>query len=123
MMAIVTDQKSRQEQRPSAKQVAAPAYWAMDYYFDNLKKIVLSAPTGGTEVGEKIKRYAEKNLANTHEFMRRLSQARDFRELVQLQNEFLHSQIEVIAEQTKGLGEAFSQETTKATKWPFKNST
>src|ERR1700685_4374874 len=101
MMAMVTDPKSKQEQRPLAKQVAAPAYWSMDYYFDNLKKIVSSAPTGGTEVGEKIKGYAEKNLANTHEFMRRLSQARDFRELVRLQNEFLHSQIEVIAEQTK----------------------
>jgi hypothetical protein len=56
-MAVVEDQK-QQEKRPLAEQPRAPAYWAMDYYFDNLKKIVSSAPSGGTEFGEKIKSYA-----------------------------------------------------------------
>lgn len=88
----------------------------MDYYFDNLKKIVSSAPTGGNEVGETIKSYAEKNLATTHEFMRRLSQARDFQELVQLQSEFIRSQIETLAEQTKIFGEVFSKSATETIK-------
>ena len=41
------------------KQTMAQAYSAMDYYFDHLKKTVASAPSGGTEFGEKVKAYAE----------------------------------------------------------------
>jgi hypothetical protein len=100
----------------------APAYWAMDYYFDNLKRIVSSAPSGGTELGEKIKNYAEKNLSATHEFMKQLSEAKDFQDLVRLQNEFMQSQFAAIAEQTKSLGEAFTRGATEAGKTPFKTS-
>jgi hypothetical protein len=39
----------------------------MDYYFDHLKKTVASAPSGGTEFGERVKVYAEKNIAATQE--------------------------------------------------------
>ena len=68
----------------------APAYWAMDYYFDNLKKIVSSAPSGGTELGEKLKGYAEENIAATHDFIRRLTEAKDFEAVLRIQNEFIH---------------------------------
>ena len=43
----------------------ARAYSAMDYYFDHLKKTVASAPTGGTEFGEKVKACAEQNISAT----------------------------------------------------------
>jgi hypothetical protein len=35
---------------------------------------VSSAPSGGTENGEKLKSCADANLATTHEFVKRLSQ-------------------------------------------------
>ena len=54
------------------KQTMAHAYSAMDYYFDHLKKTVASAPSGGTEFGEKVKVYAEKNISATQEFVREL---------------------------------------------------
>src|ERR1700688_3599481 len=50
------------------KQTMAHAYSAMDYYFDHLKKAVASAPSGGTEFGEKVKACAEKNISATQEF-------------------------------------------------------
>ena len=43
----------------------------MDYYFDHLKKTVASAPSGGTEFGEKVKACA------TQEFVSELSYAAD----------------------------------------------
>ena len=121
-MAMAKDQESKQQQGPSAKQPMAPAYWAMDYYFDNLKRIVSSAPSGGTEFGEKIKSYAEKNLSATHDFIKQLSRAKDFQDLVRLHNEFMQSQFEAIAEQTKSLGESFTKGATEAVRTPFKNS-
>ncbi len=56
---------------PSAKDCRT--HTAMDYYFDHLKKTVASAPTGGTEFGEKVKGYAENNIAATQEFVMALS--------------------------------------------------
>ena len=55
------------------KQTMARAYSAMDYYFDHLKKTVASAPSGGTEFGEKVKACAEQNISATQEFVRELS--------------------------------------------------
>ena len=60
------------------KQTMAHAYSAMDYYFDHLKKTVASAPSGGTEFGEKVKACAEQNITATQEFVRDLSYAKGY---------------------------------------------
>ena len=58
---------------------------AVDGYFDFLKKTISSYPSGGAELGEKqSKGYAENNIAATHDFIRRLNQAKDFREAFQI---------------------------------------
>jgi hypothetical protein len=64
------------------KQTMAHAYSAMDYYFDHLKKTVASAPSGGTEFGEKVKACAEQNISATQEFVRDLSYAKDIQDYV-----------------------------------------
>src|SRR5580693_4095447 len=63
------------------KQTMARAYSAMDYYFDHLKKTVASAPSGGTEFGEKVKACAEQNISATQEFVRELSYAKDIQDM------------------------------------------
>jgi hypothetical protein len=88
------------------KQTMAQAYSAMDYYFDHLKKIA-SAPSGGTEFGEKVKVYAEKNIAATQEFVRDLSYAKDIQDMLRIQMEFMRAQLEAFGEQAKDLGEAY----------------
>jgi hypothetical protein len=50
------------------KQTITRSYSAMDYYFDHLKKCIASAPSGGTELGEKVKARAEQNISATQEF-------------------------------------------------------
>ena len=52
------------------KRTIARAYSAMDYYFDHLKETVASAPSGGTEIGEKVKAYAEQNISATRPRLR-----------------------------------------------------
>ena len=79
----------------------------MDYYFDNLRKTVASAPPGGTEFGEKVKAYAEKNIAATQQFVRHLSYAKDIQHMFQIQMEFMRTQMEAFGEQAKNLGEAY----------------
>jgi hypothetical protein len=89
------------------KQTMARAYSAMDYYFDHLRKSVASAPTGGTEFGEKVKWCAEQNISATQEFVRELSYAHDIQDILRIQMEFMRSQLEAFGEQAKDLGEAY----------------
>ena len=100
------------------KQTVARAYSAMDYYFDHLKKSVASAPTGGTEFGEKVKACAEQNISATQEFVRDLSYAKDTQDMFRIQMEFMRAQLEAFGEQAKDLGEAYIKAASGQTKKP-----
>ena len=76
-------------------------------YFDHLKKSVASAPTGGTEFGEKVRACAEGNISTTQEFVRDLSYAKDIQDMLRIQMEFTRSQLEAFGEQAKDLSEAY----------------
>jgi len=97
------------EMNEAAKQAMTQVYGAVDSYFDNLKKTIASAPSGGTEFGEKLKSYAEQNTAATHDFIRRLSQAKDLQDMFKIQSEFLQMQVKAFGEQTTGLAESFAK--------------
>ena len=71
------------------KQTITQSYSAMDYYFDHLKKTIASAPSGGTEFGEKVKACAEQNISATQEFVRELSYAKDIQDMLRIQMEFM----------------------------------
>ena len=79
------------------KQTMARAYSAMDYYFDHLKKTVASAPSGGTEFGEKVKACAEQNISATQEFVRELSYAKDIQDMLRIQMEFIARKWKLLA--------------------------
>ena len=104
----MTKKKTRGDELSAIrKQTTAHAYSAMDYYFDHLKKTVASAPTGGTEFGEKVKVHAEKNIAATQEYVRELTYAKDIQDIFRIQMVFVRSQLEAFGEQAKDLGEAY----------------
>ncbi len=100
------------------KQTMARAYSAMDYYFDHLRKTVASAPSGGTEFGEKVKACAEQNISATQEFVRDLSYAKDIQDMLRIQMEFMRSQLEAFGEQAKDLSEAYIKAASGQTRKP-----
>jgi hypothetical protein len=89
------------------KQIMARAYSAMDYYFDHLKEAITSAPSGGTEFGEKVKASAEQNISATQEYVRELTYAKDIQDILRIQTAFVRSQLEAFGEQAKDLGETY----------------
>jgi hypothetical protein len=105
---MAKDRKPAEELSGFANQTMEQARNALDIYFEYLKKAVSSMPSGGTELGDKLKSCAEANLASTHQFMRQLSQAKDFQEMLRIQAEFMQSLGNAMGEQTKELTEAAS---------------
>ena len=91
-------------------------------YFKFLEQTLSSYPSGGTEFGEKLKTYAEKNIATAHEYVNKLSQAKDLQDVVRIQTEFMQMQFNAFGDQTKSLGEAFTKAATDAVKTPFQKS-
>jgi hypothetical protein len=101
------------------EQTKAEARGAMDSYFDLLQRTISSCPTGGTQLGEMVKDYSERNIAATREHLRKLSQAKDFTEVVRIQTDFMQSQFNAFGEQAKGLSEACSKTAAEVVTKPF----
>ncbi len=111
------------EVKRATDQATEQALGATDTYFNYLIRTISSSPSGGTEFGEKLKTYAERNITATHEFIRQLSHAKDFQDVIRIQTKFLQSQLKEFGEQTKSLGEAYTKAAAGAVKAPFKTST
>jgi len=102
------------EVHPVVKQAIEQSTVGLDQYFEFLKKNLASFPTGGTELGEKLKEYTDKNITSVQEFLKSLRGAKDFQDVVKIQTEFMHSQLNAFAEQAKGFAEAYTKATTDA---------
>ena len=94
------------EQQPSdqfsgiAEQAMEQARRAADTYFDYVKQAISATPSGGNEFAERIKSYAEKNITMTQGYLRQLSQARNFQDMVRIQADFMQSLMKAFEEQS-----------------------
>jgi hypothetical protein len=102
----------------AVEQIKQQVLVAVDAYFNLLRKTISSYPSGGTDAGEKLKCYTEKNVAAIHESVHKLSHAEDFTEVVRLQTEFTHAQMNSFVEQIKGFGAAYTKALAAAVKPP-----
>jgi hypothetical protein len=95
------------EAHPAAKDAIEHAYGTLDQYFESLKNNLKSVPTGGADLGETFKECTNKNITLVQGFLKSLSNAKDFRDVVRVQTEFMHSQLNAFGEQAKNFAEAF----------------
>jgi hypothetical protein len=91
---------------------------AADDYFSLMQKAFSFYPVGGTELAERMKSYTEQNISAAGDFVRKLSQAKDFQDVIRIQTEYMQTQFSVCAEQTKGLTEAFTKSAMNGVKLP-----
>jgi hypothetical protein len=95
---------------------------AVDNYFGFLQKTMSSYPWGGSELADKLKGFAEQNIAASHEYVRKLSQAKNVQDVIQIQTAFIQTQLSSFAEQAKELGEVYVKAATGAMKSPLNKS-
>jgi hypothetical protein len=90
---------------------------AADDYFSLMQKFSFY-PMGGTELAEKMQSYTEQNISAARDFIHKLSQAKDFQDIIRIQTEFMQTQFSICAEQARGLTEAFTKAATSAVQLP-----
>jgi phasin family protein len=105
-----------------AEQTLEQARGAMENYLDFFQKRMFAPPWAETELNKKIQSYAGKNVATTFEFAQKLTKAKDFQELVQIQTEFMQAQFKTLSEQAKDLGEIATKAASDAIKKPLGSS-
>jgi hypothetical protein len=84
---MAKDQKPADQMDAFSKQAMAQAHEALDTYFDFLKKSVSAFPSGGTDLGEKLKEQSQ-HITAMHELAKSLSRAKDFEEALRIQTAF-----------------------------------
>ncbi|SRR5579863_4821661 len=102
----VTLEQVEEQMREEVRR-AADKY--LDQYLGLVRKTISSYPLVGGELGEKAKDLAEKNVALARDYVHKLSRAKDFREVVPIQTQFIQSQIESFGKQMKSLGEDYAK--------------
>ena len=91
---------------------------ALDNYLSFMQKAFPFYPVGGTELAEKMSGYTAQNISAARDFVHKLSQAKDFQDIIRIQTEFMQTQFSVFTEQTKSLTEAFTKAATTTVKPP-----
>jgi len=102
--------------RQVAESTLAQAKQAVDQYIREASRLygamessMEAAQSGTRDINRKAIGFAEKNVNATFDFAQQLVRAKDPKEIVQLQQEFLKRQVEQMSGQMKELGEQATQ--------------
>lgn len=113
---MAKDRKPFEDLSTNAKQTMGQAQGAAETYLGWLKKSMSTSPWADADLSKKLMAYAERNIAANFEFVQKLSQVKDFQELVRVQSEFMQAQLQSFGEQAKDIGEVSTKAVADAIK-------
>ena len=94
----------------TAKQITEQTQGAVENYFGWLQTTMSSAfPWSTTNLNRILLSNATQNVTATFAFVQKLSQAKNFQDVVKIQTEFMETQMNSFNEQAKILGEIYSK--------------
>jgi hypothetical protein len=114
---MAKEQKPTEQLGEIAEQAMEQARRAADIYFDYVKQAISATPSGGNEFAESLKECAEKNITATQEFLKQLSQARNFQDVVRVQSDYMKFLMNAFGEQS--FAEAYTKTAADAVKKPL----
>jgi hypothetical protein len=103
----------------TADQISKQTQGAMENYFGWLQTTMSALPWSNTNLNRILLSNATQNVTATFSFMRKLSQAKNFQEVVKIQTEFMQTQMNSFNEQAKVLSEVYTKAAEDAVKAPF----
>jgi hypothetical protein len=117
----VTDSRENQEPQ-TAEQITEQTKGAMENYFNWFQNAMSALPWGSTNLNRILVSHATQNVTATFAFVQKLSQAKNFQDVVKIQTEFMNAQLNSFNDQAKIIGEIYTN-AAAATKIPFSVST
>jgi len=102
----------------TAEQMTKQTQGAMENYFGWLQTTMSAFPWSNTNLNRVLLSNATKNVTATFAFVQKLSQAKNFQDVVKIQTEFMETQMNSFNEQAKILGEIYTNAAQDAMKIP-----
>jgi hypothetical protein len=109
--------KATEEQ--TAEQITKQTQGAMENYFGWLQKSMSALPWTNTNLDRILLGHATQNVTATFAFVQKLSQAKNFQDVVRIQTEFMNAQLNSFNDQAKIIGEIYTNAATAVAKTPF----
>jgi hypothetical protein len=100
----------------TAERIAKQIQGAMENYFDWLQKTTSTFPWSNTNLNRVLLSNATQNVTATFAFVQKLSQAKNFQDVVKIQTEFMETQMNSFGEQAKILSEIYTKAAQDAMK-------
>lgn len=111
------------DMRKFAEQSVEQARKAFDGFINAAQQAVndmegraTAAQANAKDVGEKAVSFAQRNIMASFELAQKLVRAKDVEEILKLQSEYVQSQMQVLGEQAKELGQTASKAAMDAAK-------
>ena len=102
----------------TAEQITKQTQEVMGSYFGWLQKTISALPWSSTNLNRILLNHATQNVTATFAFMQKLSQAKNFQDVVTIQTEFMASQMNSFNEQAKTIGEIYTKAAAETIKAP-----
>ena len=100
----------------TAEQMTKQTQGAMENYFGWLQKTMSAVPWSNTNLNRILLSNATQNVTAIFAFVRKLSQAKNFQDVVKIQTEFMEMQMNSFNEQAKILSEIYTNAAKDAMK-------
>ena len=106
----------------TVEQITKQTQGAMENYFGWLQKTMSALPWSNTNVDRILLSYATQNVTASFAFVQKLSQAKNFKDIVKIQTEFMNAQLNSFNDQARIIGEIYTKAAKSVTKTPFTSS-
>jgi hypothetical protein len=103
----------------TTEQITEQTKGVMQNYFNCFQNARSAFPWSNTNLNRILLRNATQNVTATFAFVQKLSQARDFQDVVKIQTDFMQTQMNSFNEQAKILGEIYPKAAEDAMKTLF----
>jgi hypothetical protein len=100
----------------TVEQITERTKGAMEVYFDWCQKAVAESPLSNTDLNKELLSYARENTAAVFEAAEKLKQAKDWKDAVKIQTDFMTTQLRSFSKQAKNIGEICAKTTEEVTK-------
>jgi hypothetical protein len=117
-MAMAKDQDPFQL-LTATEQMTKQTQGAMENYFGWLQKAMPTFPWSNTNLNAILLSNATQNVTAVFAFVQKLSQAKNFEQVVKIQTEFMETQMKSFNDQARVLSEIYAKAAEDAMKIPF----